>query len=84
MRAYSHTSTVASFSPPNASTMGNDMNVNTNVNSALAAIAGTNCGTTTSRNARSGLAPSDRAVSTALASTVSHAEATMRVTSGAL
>jgi len=64
--------------------MGNVMNVNTNVSTALAASAGTNWGATTSRNARNGFAPSERAVSTALASTFSQAVPTIRVTSGAL
>jgi len=60
------------------------MNVKMNVSTAEVTIAGTSCGSVTSRNARSGDAPSVRAVSTRRVSTDSQAAVTSRVTSGAL
>jgi len=43
-----NTSTVASWNPPSANTMGNVPNVNTNVSAAPINTAGYTCGMTTS------------------------------------
>ena len=64
--------------------MGNDAKVKMNVRVAPTPIDGRSWGRTTSRKARRGFAPSERAVSTVRASTLSHAAVTTRATSGAL
>jgi len=64
--------------------MGNVLKVNTKVSAAPISTDGYSCGATTSRNARKGLAPRLRAVSTALASTDSQAAVVTRATRGAL